>query len=53
MTRLRPEDLGGDPVSYAIRREPPHKVWLNRVGVTGSLFSVGMGLAFLLGRERR
>ena len=53
MTRLQPEDLGGEPVSYAIRKEPPHQVWLNRIGVTGSLFSAGMGLALLLGRDRR
>lgn len=53
MTRLDPDRLGPDPVSYAVRREPPHAVWLNRIGVTGTLFSVAMGLSVLLGRPRR
>lgn len=52
MSRLRPEDLGADQISYAVRHEPPHRVWLNRIGVTGSLFSVAMGLSLLLGRPR-
>lgn len=51
--RLDPDASGADPVSYAIRHEPSHRVWLNRVGVTGSLFSVAMGLSVLLGRSRR
>ena len=53
MSRLQPEDFGDEPVSYAIKQEPPHRVWLNRIGVTGSLFSVAMGLSYLLGRDRR
>ncbi len=53
MTRLSPDQLGSDPVSYSVRHEPPHRVWLNRIGVTGSLFSVAMGLSVLLGRTRR
>ena len=52
MTRLDPEQLG-EEVSYAVRHEPPHAVWLNRIGVTGTLFSAAMGLSLLLGRSRR
>ena len=51
--RLDSGASGADLVSYAIRHEPPHRVWLNRIGVTGSLFSVAMGLSVLLGRSRR
>lgn len=52
MTTLDPDQLGDD-VSYAVRQEPPHAVWLNRIGVTGALFSAAMGLSLLLGRDRR
>lgn len=53
MTRLQPEDLGDEPVTYAIRQEPRYAVWANRIGVTGSLFGAAMGLSVLLGRQRR
>lgn len=52
MTRLMPEELGDEPVSYSIRREASGQVVRNRVGVTASLFGVAMGLSYLLGRDR-
>ena len=53
MTRHRRDRPEVDLVSYSIRHEPPHRVLLNRIGVTGSLFTVAMGLSVLLGRPRR
>ncbi|WP_158590134.1 hypothetical protein [Amnibacterium setariae] len=47
-----PAELFRDqPVSYSYR-ESPASVWRNRVGVTSLLFSVAMGLSYLLGRPR-
>ena len=53
MSRIHLEDFGDEPFSYAVRREPAHKVWLNRIGVTGTLFSIAMGASYVLGRPRR
>ena len=53
VTRLHPDALGDEPLSYALRRETSQQVWRNRVGVTGSLFGAAMWLSWLLGRDRR
>jgi hypothetical protein len=48
-----PAELFRDqPVSYSYR-ETPAAVWRNRVGTTSLLFTVAMGLSYLLGRPRR
>ena len=48
-----PGDLFRDqPVSYSYR-ETSGAVWRNRVGTTSLLFTVAMGLSYLLGRPRR
>ena len=49
--RRRP-DVTVDPLSYSYR-ETNASIWRNRVGMTSLLFSVTMGLSYLLGRPRR
>jgi hypothetical protein len=47
------EDVEAHPgLSYS-RRETPAEIWANRVGVTGTLFAIAMGLSYFLGRPRR
>ena len=48
----RRPDFGVDPISYSYR-ETNASIWRNRIGVTSLLFSVTMGLSYLLGRPRK
>ncbi|GAA4756098.1 hypothetical protein GCM10025783_31770 [Amnibacterium soli] len=41
-----------DPISYSYR-ETNASIWRNRIGVTSMLFTVTMGLSYLLGRPRK
>jgi hypothetical protein len=41
-----------DPLSYSYR-ETNASIWRNRIGVTSLLFSITMGLSYLLGRPRK
>lgn len=53
MTDERGTPLQKPGLSYSYREESPAAVWRNRLGITSLLFSVGMGLSYVLGRPRR